>query len=210
MLNDEPWVHHATNIPHLENGVLWVEKTYKQLLMEEIWLTTQHVWSLVNNGIFTISTGAGFLPSTEFQESNPFFCRKEKSGGIIPLSMSNVCWVQATQISRLVFFPAWNSMALMFFSWGGVGHDHRNCTRTSTISPRYDRYLGNWQVWKTWIMFHGKVSLPDELRHFDYFLVRKMCQGGGGWCFCRLSFFGFYFQVFNSSIDRGRPKTMDG
>ena len=26
--------------------------------------TTQHAWNLVNNGIFTVSTGAGFLPST--------------------------------------------------------------------------------------------------------------------------------------------------
>ena len=29
--------------------------------------TTQHKWNLVNNGIFTISTGAGFLPSTVYQ-----------------------------------------------------------------------------------------------------------------------------------------------
>ena len=32
--------------------------------MEEIQLTTKHVWHLLNNGISTISTGAEFLPST--------------------------------------------------------------------------------------------------------------------------------------------------
>ena len=36
--------------------------------MEEIRLTTQHVWNPANNGKFTISTGAGFLPSTVCQE----------------------------------------------------------------------------------------------------------------------------------------------
>ena len=34
------------------------------LLMEEIWLTTWDVKNLMKNGIFTISAGAGFLPST--------------------------------------------------------------------------------------------------------------------------------------------------
>ena len=35
------------------------------LLMEEILPeSTWHVWNPANNGIFTISTGAGFLPST--------------------------------------------------------------------------------------------------------------------------------------------------
>ena len=33
-------------------------------LMEEIRLTTWNVYNPVNNGIFSISTGAGFLPST--------------------------------------------------------------------------------------------------------------------------------------------------
>ena len=32
--------------------------------------TTQHVWHPVNNGIFTISTGAGFLPSTVCSDPN--------------------------------------------------------------------------------------------------------------------------------------------
>ena len=32
--------------------------------MEGIWLTTWDVQNPLNNGIFTISTGAGFLPST--------------------------------------------------------------------------------------------------------------------------------------------------
>ena len=34
------------------------------LLMEEIWLTTRDVLSMVNNGINYLSTGAGFKPST--------------------------------------------------------------------------------------------------------------------------------------------------
>ena len=32
--------------------------------MAEIWLTTQHVWNPINNGINYLSTGAGFQPST--------------------------------------------------------------------------------------------------------------------------------------------------
>ena len=38
----------------LRRGYWWWKKS----------CTTQHAWNLVNNGIFTISTGAGFLPST--------------------------------------------------------------------------------------------------------------------------------------------------
>ena len=34
--------------------------------------TTQHAWNLVNNEIFTISTGARFLPSTVWQLSTSF------------------------------------------------------------------------------------------------------------------------------------------
>ena len=37
---------------------------YALLLMEEIWLTTWDLKNLMKNGIFTISAGAGFLPST--------------------------------------------------------------------------------------------------------------------------------------------------
>ena len=42
-------------------GIIWI-----LLLMEEIRLTTWHVWNPVNNGIFTISTGARRIsePST--------------------------------------------------------------------------------------------------------------------------------------------------
>ena len=38
------------------------------LLMEEMRLTTWHVFNPVNNGRFPISTGAGFLPSTGWHE----------------------------------------------------------------------------------------------------------------------------------------------
>ena len=41
-----------------------LDGSVKLLLMEEIWRTTWDIYNPVNNGIFTISTGAGFLPST--------------------------------------------------------------------------------------------------------------------------------------------------
>ena len=40
------------------------------LLMEEIWLTTCYIQNPMKHGKFTISTGAGFLPSTVFHPLN--------------------------------------------------------------------------------------------------------------------------------------------
>ena len=53
--------------------------------------TTRHVWYPVNKGLFTISTGAGFLPSTvsissllitcrNLIQKPPFFCTETESG----------------------------------------------------------------------------------------------------------------------------------
>ncbi len=50
------------NIQHLKVKYCWWKES----------CTTKHVWNPVNNGIFTISTGAGFLPSTICLNYKPF------------------------------------------------------------------------------------------------------------------------------------------
>ncbi len=99
------------------------------LLMEEIRLTTWHVWNPANNGTFTTSTGAGCLPST----ASHIYHR-------ICVILPKFWWLPTKMISKDY----------------GAYHQCTKKTRNSKVVVNDNAYIYIYIVYRVSIGFYGK------------------------------------------------------
>ena len=113
---------------------------HQLLLMEEIRLTTCYIWNPMNNGIFSISTGAGFLPSPvgpRFSNNITHWAARgfSKCKYFIPIKPYGLT-LQSAWISEVFsrVFPILHAISLA----------HMGCTSLTFLFSKRDIFSTNW------------------------------------------------------------------